>query len=159
MVEVKINITGHCTVLHYASEEDFKNGILKDKREFDNLLLTLGADIAADRLGDTNAQAKLQCIASGDDNTAPAVGQTDLQGIEHAFLAATPSKHADTGKERFTATFAAGVGTGTWKEAVLADEVTSKAAATRVCFSRVTFGDIVKGAGEVITWIWDITFL
>lgn len=158
MVESSLMIKGHCTVLHYASEQDYKKGILKDKREFDNLVLTLGKDIAADRLGDTNSQAKLQCIASGDDNTAPAVGQTDLQGNELAFLAATPSKHADTGKERFTSTFGAGVGTGTWEEAVLADEVTSKAAATRVCFSRVTFSPIVKGAGEVITWIWDVTF-
>ena len=151
-----LTIKGHCTVLIYASEEDYKKGEVQEKREFENLLLNDGADIAAERLGDTGSQAKLQCIAVGDDNTAPAVGQTDLQGNELTYGAATASKHADTGKERFTATFGAGDGTGTWKEAVIAD--TNAAKGARTCFSRITFPDIVKGAGEVITWIWDITF-
>jgi len=155
MIKENTKVKGHCTATLYESEEDYKKRIVKKKYEFDNLILTDGVEIFADLIGGLGGQTKLQCVGAGDNNTAPGVGDTDLIGAELGFKITSNSQIA-SGKTRYEVTFTAGQATGTWKEAILADTVAAKGA--RKCASRVSFGDIVKGAGEVLTWVWDISF-
>ena len=132
------------------------DGKLKDSGKAHNLILTDGFEIAAERLGGTGTQDYLQCIALGDSNTAPAVGQTDLQGSELGRVTTTNSNivgSEDT--ERMIGVFGPGVGTGTVEEAVLADA--NAASGARKCFSRVLTGSTVKGAGDTMTVTWEIT--
>jgi len=130
-------------------------GKVKDSGKAHNLILTDGHEIAAEVLGGTGTQTKLQCIALGDDNTAPAVGQTDLQGAELGRVTTVNTNvvgSEDT--ERFVGTFGPGAGTGAIEEAVLAD--TNAASGARKCFSRVLTGTITKGAGDTLTVTWEV---
>lgn len=120
-----------------------------------NLTLTDGFEIICDLLGGLGGQTKLQCIAIGDDDTAPAVGQTDLQGAELYYKASTNSR-PQSNVARFYVNYAAGEGTGTIKETVIADTVAAKA--SRKCAARSVIGPIVKGASDTLIVIWEFTF-
>ena len=121
-----------------------------------NLVLTDGLEIIADIIGNTGGpQPYLKCIALGDNNTAPVVGDTDLKGAELGRVT-TSNSRVGSDTERFQGSFGAGVGTGNIKEAVLAD--TNAAAGGRKCACRATFGTIVKGAGDTLVVFWDLKF-
>ncbi len=129
-------------------------GNLKDEGGPFDLILTDGREIFADlMIADTQAFLKAQAV--GTSSTPPVVGNTDLIGTELAFKATTGAQPS-TGLARFTTTWLAGEGTGTIEEAVLADTVAAKGA--RKCAVRVLTGTIVKGAGDVLTTIFEIDF-
>jgi len=136
-----------------------KDGNLKQVEEH-NLVLDDGLDLAACLLTNVNkmafAESYLKTIAVGDDNTAALVTDTELLGTELGYVSPTSNSSPSTGLARFVATFAAGVGTGTWGEAVIAD--TNAAKSSRNCACRVAPINIVKLAGDSITVTWDITF-
>jgi len=145
----RLGMKGHVTI-----ELRDRLGVLKEVREA-NLILTDGLEIAADLLGGLGGQTKLQAIAIGDNGTAPSVSDTDIIGTELG-RQTTSNSQPSSGLARFVSTFAAGVATGTWREASIAD--TNAAKGARKCAARVAFGDITKGAGDSMTVTWDITF-
>ena len=131
-------------------------GKTKMDRTIENLILTDGLEICAERLGGTGTQDYLQCIALGTSNTGPLVSHTDLQGSELGRVTTTNSNVvASEDTERFVGAFGAGVGTGTIEEAVLADA--NAVSGSRKCLSRVLTGTIVKGSGDTLTVTWEIT--
>ena len=154
------SVRGLVTIEHFGPDGELKQHLEK------NLILTDGLEIFADLLvgsGGTQinpGQTALAAMAAGDSNTAPVVGDTDLVGNEFGTgtnrYAVTTNSQPSSGLSRFIANFTAGICTGTWKELVLADTYAAKGA--RKCVSRVVFGDIVKGALDVITVTWEITF-
>ena len=150
-MENKIRMKGKLTLELYDKDMNLKERFVQD-----NLVLTDGLEIAADLLGGTAGQTKLQVIAVGDNNTPPIIGNTDLAGSELGRVV-TSNSQISPGKERFQCTFGAGIGTGIWREAVIAD--TNAASGSRKCACRTVFGDINKLAGDVMTATWDITYL
>lgn len=132
-----------------------KLGRRKLRREIENLILTDGFEIAAERLGGTGTQDKLQCIALGTSNQAPVIGDTDLIGSELDRVTTVNTNivgSEDT--ERFIGTFGPGVGTGAIEEAVIADA--NAASGSRKCFSRIVSGTINKAAGDTLTVTWEV---
>jgi hypothetical protein len=105
---------------------------------------TAGKNLVATALG--AAITPVGWIAVGTNGTAPVVGDTAL-GTEIARVAATAVTVGNT--TTFTATFPAGIGTGTWQEAGLFNAVSAG-----VMLSRVVFAAEVKLAGDskVVTW-------
>lgn len=133
---------------------DGEGNLKKSGRNY-NMTLTDGFEIICDRLGGLGGQTELLCIAIGDDDTAPAVSQTDLQGTELSFKASTNTRPTSN-VARFVVDYDAGEGTGTIEETVVADTVAAKGA--RKCAARTVIGPIVKGAGDKLTVIWEFTF-
>jgi hypothetical protein len=119
-----------------------------------NLVVTTGKAMAAARLVGTSLAA-LAAIAVGAGSTAPAITDTILGSllVNKAFdSAATLSANTAT----MTATFAAGVATGTWTEAGLFN-TTATTPTAGTMFSRTTFTAIPKGASDTIAVTWNVT--
>lgn len=139
-----------------------KHGNLKEVHEH-NLVLNDGLDIMAGLLTNIDPGTLpvvgvpnyLQVIATGNNGTAAGVADTDLLGAEFARVVPVNTVPSQ-GLARYVATFAAGVGTGTWLEAVIADA--NAASGSRNCACRVAPINIIKGAGDSVTVTWDITF-
>jgi len=155
LIEERKGVRGLVTIEHFGPDGELKQHLER------NLILTDGLEIFADLLVGAAGtqinpgQTAVAAMGVGDNNTAPVVGDTDLVGTELGFTT-TINTQPSSALARFISTFAAGVGTGTWRELVLAD--TNAAKGARKCVSRVVFGDIVKGALDVITVTWEITF-
>ena len=121
------------------------NGDVEVRRK-DNIIVDVGFDFIADAIGlGTGRPAVMSHIALGSDNTAPAAGQTAL-GSELVRLAATYDHTAGTKTFKFSATFAAGVGTGAITEAGVFND-----ALAGIMFDRVTFAVLNKGADDSVT--------
>ena len=120
-----------------------------------NMVLDDGFELIVDRLAGLGGQPNLKCIAIGDDDTPTDPSQTDLQGTELAYQSVSASR-VGSAMARFHTTYGAGVGTGTIRETVIADTVT--AAGGRKCAARTVLPDIVKGAGDTLTIIWEFIF-
>lgn len=146
----QIKVMHNVRWIHYD-----EHGQVKEEGKVSNLILTDGLEILVDRMGNLGAQAQLRCIGIGDSDAAVNVSQTDLQGAELAFQITTNDRE-DSDKGLYYTTFAAGVGTGTIKETVLADTVAAKGA--RKCAARAVIGPIVKGAGDSVTIFWEFIF-
>jgi hypothetical protein len=131
------------------------DGQVKDAGIVHNMVLTNGFQIICDRLAGLGGQAQLRCIAIGDSNVAAAVGQTDLQGAELAFQISTNTRPFDNVARMYTL-YGPGVGTGTIRETVIADTVA--ALGLRKCAGRTVLPDIVKGALDSLTIIWEFIF-
>lgn len=140
----KVNLKGT-----FRLELRDKDGKLKKVVEGENLITTAGLALAADLLGVTGG-TKLTHIAIGTSSTAPAIGQTALVGTELARVAATVLDPTNT--VTMSATFGAGVGTGTIEEAGILN-----AASLGTLFSRFLTGTITKAASDALTVSWTLT--
>lgn len=130
---------------------DATTGELKDRREFDNLTLTLGKSWIAGRCG-PNPPAALSHMAIGTDGTAPALADNALHA-EIARVALDVAGGTLNGAVLTLAgTFGPGIGTGALQEAGLLN-----AGAGGTLTNRVSFGVVTKGASDVTTITWTIT--
>jgi hypothetical protein len=129
------------------------DGRLKDAREFDNLIVTVGHNWIASRMGPSASQpADMGWIAVGTNNTAPAIGDTTL-GTELARVAmSTPGGAPSGATTTYTATFNPGVATGAIVEAGIFN---ANAAGTML--AHTTFAVINKGSGDTLTVSWAVT--
>lgn len=132
---------------HWKAELIGPDGRVKATREVDNLIVNAGLDHLKSFYLDSvtpSAQTRMGWIAIGSGATAPAATDVALQTelAREAVEAYTPG---GVGVATIENTFAAGVGTGTVAEAGVFD-----AAAAGDMFNRVTFGAIVKGAGDTL---------
>lgn len=131
---------------------DEDTGELKDVREIDNLVVTVGKNHIAARMKDTGLPAQMSHMAVGTGATAPAAGDTTLQTELTRIALTTAGGTVSNNVVTYAATFGAGVGTGALTEAGIFN---AAAAGTLLC--RTTFAVINKGANDSMTITWTLT--
>lgn len=130
------------------------DGNVKERREGDNVVTTVGKEFLASFLKSAAlAAATFTCkyIAVGSDATAEAVGNTGM-GVELGRHTGTVS-YTSGGIFNVTATFAAGSGTGAIAEYGLFSSSTGG-----TLLSRDTEAVITKGASDTLTVNYQLTF-
>jgi hypothetical protein len=144
-LEDSIRLKGHALI-----EVFDKDGVLKDFRESDNLILTVGRNMIADRLLASPTLGVPTHMGVGTSGTAAAAGDTTITGDTRVALT---TKSRSTNVVTFVGDWAAGVATATLQEVGLWD-----AASTGNLVGRATFTSIVKGASDTlkVTWTWTI---
>lgn len=127
-----------------------EDGNLKDSRETDNLILTAGRNLLADRILASPTLGVPTHIGVGTSGTAPTVGDTTITSETRVALT---SKTRATNVVTFVGDWAAGQATATLQEVGLWD-----ASSGGVLDGRATFTSIVKGASDTlkVTWTWTI---
>jgi hypothetical protein len=117
-------------------------------REVDNLVVTSGKEFVASRMIGTSSSV-MSHMAVGSGSTAAAAGDTAL-GSE---LGRTTSSDSASGAViTYSATFAAGTGTGAVTEAGLFN---ASSAGDMLC--RTVFSVVHKGASDSMTISWAVT--
>ena len=144
MLNTTLKATG---VVSIVLTDEF--GKIKDKREFPNLITTVGLGFVTSRMAGT-ASAVMSHMAVGTGDTAPVVGNTTLETelARVALTSTTPSGATVT----YAASFGAGVGTGALTEAGILN-----AASAGTLLARTTFAVINKGASDSLTISWTVT--
>ncbi|MDB9705167.1 hypothetical protein OAA77_00695 [Gammaproteobacteria bacterium] len=118
-------------------------------QEIDNLVVTDGKEYVASRMKDATATA-MSHMAIGSGSTAAAAGDSSL-GTELGRVALT-STNVSGAIVTYTATFAAGTGTGAVTEAGILNASSSGDLLCRTVFSVVN-----KGASDSMTITWTVT--
>lgn len=118
-------------------------------QEVDNLVVTDGKEYVASRMKDATATA-MSHMAIGSGSTAAAAGDSSL-GTELGRVALT-STSVSGAVVTYTATFAAGTGTGAVTEAGILNASSSGDLLCRTVFSVVN-----KGASDSMTITWTVT--
>lgn len=128
------------------------DGVVKDERNIDNLVVTAGKVFIAASMAKTtvNTPAAMTHMAVGTNNTAAVVGDTTLNTelARVALDSTTPSSATCI----YVATFPPGTGTGALVEAGIFN---AGAAGTLLC--RTVFSVINKAAGDNLIITWTIT--
>jgi hypothetical protein len=145
----------HAVILYYnkdmlgAAGLLDENGLPKVTQDVPNMVVTAGKAFIASRMAGT-AAAVMSHMAIGSSNTAESTGQTALvaQTAIVGLTSTTPSSNQVT----FSATFGAGVGTGTIAEAGLFN-----AASAGTMLARSTAVSLTKGATDTLTITWIVT--
>lgn len=125
------------------------DGVLKEERFIDNLVVTVGRSFIASRMVGT-ASAVMSHMAVGTSGTTPVAGNTTL-GAEIARVALT-SGTSSGAIATYVATFGAGTGTGALQEAGIFN---ASSAGTMLC--QTTFAVINKGTLDAMTITWTVT--
>jgi hypothetical protein len=135
---------------HVKAEVFGPDGALIASEETDNLILTVGRNMIADRLLASPTLAVPTHMGVGTSGTAAAVGDTTITGETRVALT---SKTRSTNIVTFVGDWAAGSATGTLQESGLWD-----AASGGNLVGRATFTSIAKGASDTlkVTWTWTI---
>jgi hypothetical protein len=118
-------------------------------QEVDNLVVTDGKGYVASRMKDASATA-MSHMAIGSGSTAAAAGNSAL-GSELGRVALT-STAVSAAVVTYTATFAAGTGTGAVTEAGI---LNASSSGTLLC--RTVFSVVNKGASDSMTITWTVT--
>ena len=126
-----------------------QNGIQKDYRKIENLVVAVGKQIIAARLVG-NTIAIPSHMAVGTDATAAATGQTALGGELGRVVLDSTARASNV--LTYVATFPAGTGTGSLTEAGILN-----ASSTGNLLCRTTFGVVTKGAGDTVVITWNVT--
>tara|TARA_B100000214_G_C23924420_1_gene607619 strand:+ start:949 stop:1374 length:426 start_codon:yes stop_codon:yes gene_type:complete len=118
-------------------------------QEIDNLVVTDGKEYVASRMKDASATA-MSHMAIGSGSTAAAAGNSAL-GSELGRVALT-STAVSGAVVTYTATFAAGTGTGAVTEAGI---LNASSSGTLLC--RTVFSVVNKGSSDSMTITWTVT--
>jgi|TARA_R100000152_G_C6778255_1_gene208776 hypothetical protein len=118
-------------------------------QDVDNLVVTAGKNYVASRIKDASATA-MSHMAVGSGTTAAAAGNTAL-GSELGRVSLT-STSVSNAVVTYTATFAAGTGTGAVTEAGI---LNASSSGTMLC--RTVFSVVNKGANDSMTVTWTVT--
>ena len=126
-----------------------QNGIQKDYRKIENVVVAVGKQIIAARLVG-NTIAIPSHMAVGTDTTAAATGQTALGGELGRVVLDSTTRVSNV--LTYVATFPAGTGTGALAEAAILN-----AASTGNMLCRTTFSVVNKAVGDSIVITWNVT--
>lgn len=127
-------------------------GNLKEDHDHKNLVVTAGKYVIADRMKGTPAKGAMTHMSLGTSSTAAAVADATL-GLEIAGSRVALSTTSVTNNViTYTASFAAGVGTGAVVEAGIFN---AASAGDMLC--RTTFSVVNKGANDTMTVTWTVT--
>lgn len=140
-----IAIKGHALI-----ELKGPDGKVKEKREVDNLIVTVGKNGIADQLLASPTISKPTHMAVGTGTSGPAAGDTTM-GTELDRNALT-TKTRSTNVVTLVGDWAAGDGTGAITEAGVFD-----ASSSGNLYSRVVFSVINKAAADALTITWTYT--
>lgn len=147
LTESVLRLTGRLKIAVFGPD-----GGLKDEREIDNLVVTAGKVVIANRLCAAPSHNPMSHMAVGTGTTAPAAGDTtltaEIAASRTALTSATPSGNAVT----YACTFGPGVGTGAVAEAGLFN-----ASSAGDMLAHTTFTAVTKGAGDTMTITWTVT--
>jgi hypothetical protein len=145
MLDELLTITGRVT-LELLDEY----GRLKDFREIDNLVTTVGKGLIANRMLVTPTIGAISHLGVGTGATAPAVGDTTMVAEiwRKALVSATVAGAVMT----YTGQFAPGEGTGALQEAGLFN-----ASAAGTMLARTTYAVINKASGDTLNVTWTVT--
>lgn len=127
------------------------DGAVKESREFDNLVVTVGKNFIASRMKDTTDTA-MSHMEVGTGSTAAAVGNTALETPVASSRVSLNSTTVATNSVAYVATFPAGTGTGALTEAGIFNASSS---GTMLC--RTVFSVINKGAADTLGITWTVT--
>jgi hypothetical protein len=130
------------------------DGKVKDQREVDNLVVTVGKNFIASSMvkTTTNSPAAMTHMEVGTGTTAAAVGDTTLETAVASSRVTLTSATASTNSVAYVATFPAGTGTGALTEAGIFNASSS---GTMLC--RTVFSVINKGAADTLGITWTVT--
>lgn len=130
-----------------------KDGVVKDEREVDNLVVNSGLGYIVSRMVGT-AKVVMSHMALGASTTAAAAAQTDLISVLGVREAIDSTTISGTNNEKVTyvASFEAGDATGAVTEAGIFNAPT---AGDMLC--RTVFPVVNKGADDSMTVSWTIT--
>jgi hypothetical protein len=129
-----------------------ENGNVKVDRTENNIITTVGKTYIAQRIT-SGSPVLMGFMALGTSSTAEAAANTGLgTELAGARVVATPSNTLNVAN--FSATFAAGVGTGAIVEAGIFNTASIN---TGVMLNRVTFAVVNKGALDTLSISWNIT--
>ena len=126
-----------------------QNGIQKDYRKIENVVVAVGKQIIAARLVG-NTIAIPSHMAVGTDSTAAATGQTALGGELGRVVLDSTARVSNV--LTYVATFPAGTGTGALTEAAILN-----ASSTGNMLCRTTFSVVNKAVGDSIVITWNVT--
>ena len=126
-----------------------QNGIQKDYRKIENVVVAVGKQIIAARLVG-NTIAIPSHMAVGTDATAASTGQTALGGELGRVVLDSTTRASNV--LTYVATFPAGTGTGALAEAAILN-----AATTGNMLCRKTFSVVNKAVGDSIVITWNVT--
>lgn len=144
-IHESLNAIGKLTITLISED-----GIVKEKRNVNNLVVTTGKNHIAARMSDTGIPAEMSHMAIGDSDAATSVSDTTLASelARVAYTSATDSDNTIT----YSALFGAGVGTGALTEAGIFND-----SSAGTMLSRTTFAEVNKLAGDTVTINWSIT--
>ena len=127
------------------------DGEVKEQREVDNLVVTVGKNYIASRMKDATATAMTH-MEVGTSSTAAAVGDTALVAAVASSRVTLTSTTVTTNSVAYVASFPAGTGTGALTEAGIFNASSS---GTLLC--RTVFSVINKGAADTLGITWTVT--
>jgi predicted anti-sigma-YlaC factor YlaD len=144
MMQDMVEVAGKLSIVLTTAD-----GMVKDSRELDNLIVQVGKNYLAGGVIGSLTQPFTQ-MALGTGATLPTTGDTALQTqvARQAFTTASVSANVAT----VSTTFGAGVATGSLTEAGIFN-----AATAGVMLSRVVFSVVNKASTDVLTITWTIT--
>ena len=141
-----VKATGRVNYKLFDSE-----GNLKDERDINNLVVTVGKNFLATWLATASQSTVfMPYVALGTGATAASAGDTALQTELSPRVAGTVT--ASTNVYQNVASFGAGVDTGAITEAGLLS-----ASSSGTMFARQVFSVINKGAGDTLQVTWQVT--
>lgn len=144
MVEETLKATGSVVILVHDAA-----GVLKDERRIDNLVVTAGKNLIAERMLDVPTKDAISHVAVGTGTTAAAAANTTLQTEAARVAIATAVRSGNT--VTYTANIPAGTGTATLAEAGLLND-----AVAGDLLARTTFAPVVKGASDTMSVTWNV---
>jgi len=148
MIEETLKATGQVAIVLMDGD-----GNVKERRQIENLVVNVGKNYIASRMANAS-KAVMSHMAIGTGAAAPALGNTQLGSeIARASLAVSGGSVTDN-TVTYSATFAAGVGTGAITEAGLFN---ASGANAGDMLARVSFPVINKGANDQIAITWTVT--
>lgn len=127
------------------------DGEVKEQREVDNLVVTVGKNFIASRMKDATATAMTH-MEVGTSTQAAAVGDTALITPVASSRVTLTSTTVTTNSVAYVASFPAGTGTGALTEAGIFN---ASSAGTLLC--RTVFSVINKGAADTLGITWTVT--
>ena len=140
----KIKITGELSIQKFD-----ENNNLVQQINIPNLVVSAGKQHIAQRIA-SNSETIMSHMAIGSGVTTPALSNSTL--VTELARQSLTLTSVDSFNITYTATFAAGIGTGSITEAGIFNNGTS---GTMLC--RTTFPVITKGASDTIAISWTIT--
>lgn len=153
MVSDGLKIKGHAKLVLFGPD-----GVVKDVREVDNMIVSGGLAMIADAMANAANTYLMSGMGVGTGTTGAANGDINLE-TSAAYVTLTSAGRGSTAASGhsviYTATFAAGQGTGALTEAVLccAASAYGDKGVGRI-LNRLTFSAINKAAADSLTITW-----
>jgi hypothetical protein len=141
-----VKATGRLSIEIFSS-----SGLLKEKINVPNLVVTTGRNYIVSRMNTTAPVAVMSHMAVGTGTTEPVLADIALES-QLGSRVALDSQTINANVITYIATFGAGVATGALTEAGIFNASTS---GTMLC--RTTFGVVTKAVDDIMVITWNVT--